>query len=599
MAPTTEPPSLPPGTADAVASVCDCDGTGWCAACAAVGREAAAYTDLDDAVLSGWEGRAITPSEPEPPSADPDALPADILAVLDPGPFLAAVLEDTPPQGLAAAYLVEVVAAYKRLEAWAAAGAARAAAELARHPAMEGEVPGKRGARWVNVAPEELAMRLGVTRGEGQQLIDVGRHAFGDGALGALGPALETGSLDYRKTTKIVRTLSVHPDQVANDVLEEVLEEAPCETVHQVSRRLTKALVSVDPEEADQRHRRAKRLRTVTRPTPEPDGMADMRSHLPAADAVVVDLVLDAAAHAAKQAGDGRTVDQLRADALVAMAQAALDQGFIGPCEHGATTPATAPPGDVGDTGARGPDGGVTTATASTDGAATTPPAPRQRRYSLTGVQSRHTDVRITIPATMLLDPSTTGSADSGHAGRAEGEAAAGKPPTDRPAAGMTDPPYLDGYGPVNPEQAWRIAAQGLMRRLVTDPRTGAVVDVGRTRYRPPAELARFVRLRDRTCVRPGCTVPAAHSELDHTVPWSLGGGTDAANLNPLCRRDHEAKTAGVFQLVQESPGVFLWRSAAGLYYRRDTDGTVTRLPRSTVFRPGADEDTDAGPAPF
>ncbi|TFH50888.1 HNH endonuclease, partial [Actinomyces viscosus] len=34
---------------------------------------------------------------------------------------------------------------------------------------------------------------------------------------------------------------------------------------------------------------------------------------------------------------------------------------------------------------------------------------------------------------------------------------------------------------------AWCLAAGGTWRRLVTDPLSGTVIDVGRSRYRPPA----------------------------------------------------------------------------------------------------------------
>ncbi|WP_309343985.1 DUF222 domain-containing protein, partial [Actinomyces oris] len=45
---------------------------------------------------------------------------------------------------------------------------------------------------------------------------------------------------------------------------------------------------------------------------------------------------------------------------------------------------------------------------------------------------------------------------------------------------------------------AWALAAGGTWRRLVTDPASGVVIDVGRSRYRPPAGLADLVRARDR-----------------------------------------------------------------------------------------------------
>ena len=56
---------------------------------------------------------------------------------------------------------------------------------------------------------------------------------------------------------------------------------------------------------------------------------------------------------------------------------------------------------------------------------------------------------------------------------------------------------------------AWALATGGTWRRLVTDPASGVVIDVGRTRYRPPAGLADLVRARDRACVFPTCQTPA------------------------------------------------------------------------------------------
>ncbi|MDD9205157.1 HNH endonuclease signature motif containing protein [Georgenia sp. 10Sc9-8] len=113
----------------------------------------------------------------------------------------------------------------------------------------------------------------------------------------------------------------------------------------------------------------------------------------------------------------------------------------------------------------------------------------------------------------------------------------------------------------------------------MTEPRSGAVLDIGRRRYRPPAEIAAHVRLRDRTCVRPGCTVPATHCQLDHTVPWPAGGRTAAQGLGAMCLRDHRIKSAGAFTVEQPVPGVFEWTTAAGLRYRRKVDGSVTLLP--------------------
>jgi hypothetical protein len=107
---------------------------------------------------------------------------------------------------------------------------------------------------------------------------------------------------------------------------------------------------------------------------------------------------------------------------------------------------------------------------------------------------------------------------------------------------GLDDQPGdLEGYGPIPAPVARRIAAEGTWRRVITDPASGTVLDVGRTTYLPPSDLARHVEVRDGTCRYPGCAVPAARCDLDHVVPFPHGP-TAAHNLVPLCRRHHRFK---------------------------------------------------------
>ena len=89
---------------------------------------------------------------------------------------------------------------------------------------------------------------------------------------------------------------------------------------------------------------------------------------------------------------------------------------------------------------------------------------------------------------------------------------------------------------------AWALAAGGTWRRLVTDPASGTVVDVGRTRYRPPAGLADLVRARDRACVFPTCHTPAERCDIDHLTAWGQGGTTSLDNLATLCEAHHRLK---------------------------------------------------------
>jgi len=141
--------------------------------------------------------------------------------------------------------------------------------------------------------------------------------------------------------------------------------------------------------------------------------------------------------------------------------------------------------------------------------------------------------------------------------------------------AGLSDlPGVINGFGAIPAEDARRLAAgDSRWRHVLTSQATGSVLDVGTLSYRPPARLARHVRLRDGTCRFPGCEVPARECDLDHRIPFPLGS-TSAENLNALCRRHHRLKHDGGWR-VEAGPGSALrWTSPQG--------GETTTYPDDT-----------------
>jgi hypothetical protein len=132
-----------------------------------------------------------------------------------------------------------------------------------------------------------------------------------------------------------------------------------------------------------------------------------------------------------------------------------------------------------------------------------------------------------------------------------------------------TEPGCLEGYGPIPPEVARELAAGApSFTRLLTHPETGAVLSVGNEQYRVPADLRRVLRLRDGTCRFPGCTRPAARSDIDHTNAWETGGPTDMDNLAHLCRLHHRLKHQTLWAVQQEPGGILVWTSPAGKTHR-------------------------------
>ena len=104
--------------------------------------------------------------------------------------------------------------------------------------------------------------------------------------------------------------------------------------------------------------------------------------------------------------------------------------------------------------------------------------------------------------------------------------------------------------------------------------------------YRPSSKLADFVRCRDLTCRFPGCDAPADICDVDHTIPYDLGGPTHASNLKSLCRKHHLLKTfwcgPGGWHDEQYPDGTVLWTSPSGHTYRT-VPGSALLVPALCV----------------
>ncbi|OKA10067.1 HNH endonuclease signature motif containing protein [Amycolatopsis regifaucium] len=154
------------------------------------------------------------------------------------------------------------------------------------------------------------------------------------------------------------------------------------------------------------------------------------------------------------------------------------------------------------------------------------------------------------------------------------------------------DPAELAGHGHIPAGLARHIATgpDTVLRRIITDPLSGQVLDLGRDRYRPSAGLGEFVRVRDRECRRPGCHRPAQACDLDHVVPWQFGGHTNAEELIDLCRRDHRLKDEPGWVYRLAADGTLTVTTPTGHGY----DSTPPPLHEPRTQRPPADE-----PPPF
>ncbi|GEK84967.1 HNH endonuclease signature motif containing protein [Microbacterium aerolatum] len=146
---------------------------------------------------------------------------------------------------------------------------------------------------------------------------------------------------------------------------------------------------------------------------------------------------------------------------------------------------------------------------------------------------------RVDVMIDLLLAAAAESVAASG------AEAIRGRVQVTLPAAvlaGASDAPAdLAGCGPVDADLIREIA--GLSPgwdRLYIDECSGMVTATDR--YRPTAEMRRYLRARDGRCRFPGCAASVLRCDLDHTEEYSRGGVTACGNLGHLCRRHHSLK---------------------------------------------------------
>lgn len=135
------------------------------------------------------------------------------------------------------------------------------------------------------------------------------------------------------------------------------------------------------------------------------------------------------------------------------------------------------------------------------------------------------------------------------------------------------------------------------MRRLVTDPTSGALVDRGSRSYRVSDSLRAWITARDVTCTQPGCTRPAVRCDVDHSVDFVDGGRTTIANTKALCRRHHNRKTHSGWRIEDSKPdGSCVFVSPTGRRYRHwpvDLTGGLPPLRASAPQSPPSESSDD------
>ena len=342
--------------------------------------------------------------------------------------------------------------------------------------------------------------------------------------LPATRDALRTGEISYRHARTLIDHASSLPEDARPsfeaDVLPAaaVLPAAKMLTVAKFDRKARIARERVDTETITARHVKCVADRQVQY-QPARDGMAWLSAYLPASHALGIYNRVSDGAVGLQGPNESRTLTQLRADVFADL----LIDGEAVPrvCET---------VGGVGSDNEACRDGSARGAFGADA---------RDDRGHAAGKVARdiRATVLVTVPVMTLL----------GHS---------------------EEPGMLEGYGPIDPDTARRLAANApSFIRILTHPETGCVLSVGRSHYTVPKDLRTWLRVRDGTCRFPGCNRSAAQCDIDHTIDWQHGGATRYDNLDHLCPGHHNVKHHTDWTVENARDGTLKWTSPSGHHY--------------------------------
>jgi len=156
---------------------------------------------------------------------------------------------------------------------------------------------------------------------------------------------------------------------------------------------------------------------------------------------------------------------------------------------------------------------------------------------------------------------------------------------------GLNDQPaQLTGYGPITADTARWLAAEesATWRRLLTDPDTGALLDISERRYRPAQRLRDYIAARDDVCAFPTCHQPGYRCEYDHITPYAERGPTNRHNGALTCRRHNQAKAGTGWSYRPNPDGSFTWTTGTGHRYTSSASRSWPTPARNSRVQPSS-----------
>ena len=461
------------------------------------------------------------------------------------------------------------IAAWDRVEAYAAARKHAAVAEFIRRRAEPGcplAGPAQMPETWDEFTTVEVAGVLAESRPAADALLGLAYDLAV--RLPGTAAAFRDGILRQSKVAIIARATMLLDPAEARAAEQKVLDRAGRLTSGGLRAAIARAVMEVAPEKARKRREVAEKFARVERWAEDSGNAVLAGRELPPAEVFAADQRIAALAQELKKAGLEGGMDELRARALLDLLLGTDSR----PRQDGAAAPAASPAGGFA--------GRVTltvplaTATGLAD-----------RPGEIPGIGPIDPWLARDLAAAAASNPKTTWCVTvTDGQGHAVGHGCARpEPKRHRKRAGPGPPGFSftpnGAHGPPGGYGVWRLRTPGGGPDLLVtlDPIATRECDhrFEARGHDPGVKLRHLTEVRHATCTGPGCRRPATQADFEHNTPYEAGGRTCMCNGGPKCRRDHRLKQDPRWTVDQLPGGTFRWTTPTGRQYTTEP----TRYP--------------------
>jgi hypothetical protein len=452
------------------------------------------------------------------------------------------------------------IAAWDRVEAYAAARKLAAVAEFIRrrpHPDCPLAGLAQMPESWDESITAEVAGVLAESRWAADAMLGLAYDL--EVKLPGTKAAFYDGTLRRSKVAIIARATALLDPAEARAAEQRVLDRAGRLTPGGLRAAIARAVMEVAPEKARQRREVAAKFARVERWAEDSGNAALAGRELPPDEVFAVDQRITWWAGELREAGLEGGMDEIRARALLDLL---LGQDSR-PRQDGAAAPAASPAGGA----VPGGFAGRVTLTVPLGTAAGLADRPGE----IPGIGPIDPWLARDLAAAAAENPKTTWclTVTDGHGHAVAHGCARPEPKRHRKRAGPgpRDRPGFSFTATADPG-TWRLRVPGAGPDLLVsfDPIDTAECDhrFQARGHDPGVRLRHLAQVRQATCTGPWCRRPAAQCDYEHNTSYEAGGRTCLCNGGPKCRRDHRLKQDPRWKVDQLPGGTFRWTTPTG-----------------------------------